>query len=149
MTILARQCGIEVELDDEAVQSLVPPALEDWSPAEEVLADAFIKQMEAYDEEKTELMAKAEANDEVLRFVGVVDVETNRSSLRQPAPTRIPPVRVARSARRRICAFSTGDIGLFSLWLSRAAVKNLGGNRHGVAGRYADVIQTPCVARAC
>ena len=76
VTILARACGIEVELDDVPVESLVPAALQDWSPAEgEVLADAFIQQMEAYDQEKADLIAKADAAGEVLRFVGVVDVE--------------------------------------------------------------------------
>ena len=34
MTILARQCGIEVELDDVPVASLVPDALADWAPKE-------------------------------------------------------------------------------------------------------------------
>ena len=34
MTILARQCGIEVDLDDVPVASLVPDALADWAPKE-------------------------------------------------------------------------------------------------------------------
>ena len=34
VTILARQCGIEIELEDVPVASLVPPALQDWAPAE-------------------------------------------------------------------------------------------------------------------
>lgn len=62
VTILARACGIEVELDSVPVQSLVPAALEAWAPKEgEVLADAFIAEMEAYDGEKAELIAKADA----------------------------------------------------------------------------------------
>jgi len=46
VTILARQCGIEIELGDVPVASLVPDALADWAPKEgEVMADAFIKEM--------------------------------------------------------------------------------------------------------
>ena len=48
VTILARQCGIDVELDTVPVESLVPASLQDWAPAEgEVLADAFVAQMKA------------------------------------------------------------------------------------------------------
>ena len=53
VTILARQCGLDVELDSVPVQSLVPASLQDWGPADgEVLADAFVAQMQAFDEEK-------------------------------------------------------------------------------------------------
>ena len=39
VTILARQCGLDVELDSVPVQSLVPASLQDWGPADgEVLA---------------------------------------------------------------------------------------------------------------
>ena len=66
VTILARACGIPVKLEDVPVSSLVPAALESWAPAAgDVLADAFIQEMEAYDGEKAELIAKADAAGEV------------------------------------------------------------------------------------
>ena len=46
---------------------------QDWSPAEgEVLADAFIAEMAAFDDEKAALIASADANGEVRRFVGLL-----------------------------------------------------------------------------
>jgi len=107
VTILARTCGVEVELEDVPVQSLVPAALQDWSPAEgQVLADAFIEQMEAYDAEKAELIAKAEAAGEVLRFVGVVDVEAKKVSVELKPYPKTHPFAGTQYADN-ICAFST------------------------------------------
>jgi len=75
VTILARQCGIEVELGDVPVASLVPDALAAWAPKEgEVMADAFIQEMEAYDGAMEAEYQEAEAAGNCLRFVGVVDV---------------------------------------------------------------------------
>jgi hypothetical protein len=59
VTILARACGIPVDLNDVPVASLVPPALEDWAPADgEVLADAFVAQMKAYDDENVRAISR-------------------------------------------------------------------------------------------
>ena len=56
-----------------------------------MLADAFIAQMQAYDAEKAELIAKADAAGEVLRFVGVVDVEAKKVSVElKPYPKSHP-----------------------------------------------------------
>jgi len=107
VTILARACGIPVDLADVPVASLVPPALEDWAPAEgEVLADAFVAQMKAYDDEKAALIAEADEAGMVLRFVGVVDVDAKTVSveLRQYAKTH--PFAGTQFADN-ICAFST------------------------------------------
>ena len=142
VTILARQCGIEVELDDVPVQSLVPPALQDWSPAEgEVLADAFIGQMEAYDDEKTELMAKAEANNEVLRFVGVVDVKAKKVSVELRTYPKTHPFAGTQYADN-ICAFSTERYTPQPLVIQGPGA----GAAVTAAGIYADVIR---VAQAC
>lgn len=92
VTILARQCGIEVALEDVPVESLVPSALQDWAPAEgAVLADAFIAEMKAYDEDKAALIAKADAAGEVLRFVGVVDVEAKTARVELKAYPKTHP----------------------------------------------------------
>lgn len=82
VVILARECGVEVELDDVPIKSLVPDALENWKPKDgEVLADAFVKEMAAFDDEKTSLMAEADKEDMVLRFVGSIDVANKKCAV--------------------------------------------------------------------
>ena len=81
--ILARECGMQVELSDIPIKSLVPDALKDWKPAAgENMRDAFVKAMEAFDDEKTQLMAEAEAKDMILRFVGIVDVANKKCEVK-------------------------------------------------------------------
>ena len=107
VTILARACGVEVDLDDVPVSSLVPSALEDWMPAEgEVMADAFIEQMKAYDDEKDALIKSAEDNGMVLRFVGVVDVDSKKVSVELREYPKTHPFAGTQFADN-ICAFST------------------------------------------
>jgi len=61
----------------------VPDALANWQPKEgEVLADAFVREMAAFDDEKTALMAEAEKDDMVLRFVGSIDVVNKKCSVK-------------------------------------------------------------------
>jgi aspartokinase/homoserine dehydrogenase 1 len=81
--ILARECGMEVELGDIPIKSLVPEALKDWKPAAgENMRDAFVREMAKFDDEKTALMAEADAKGMVLRFVGVVDVENKKCEVK-------------------------------------------------------------------
>lgn len=142
VTILARQCGVEVELGDVPVQSLVPAALEDWSPAAgEVLADAFIEQMKAYDDEKAELIAKADAAGEVLRFVGVVDVEAKKVSVELKPYPKTHPFAGTQYADN-ICAFSTERYAPQPLVVQGPGA----GAAVTAAGIYADVLK---VAKSC
>lgn len=107
VTILARQCGMNVELEDVPVESLVPKPLKDWSPKEgEVLADAFIAEMAKFDAEKTELMAQAEAAGEVLRYVGIVDVVNQKVSVELRNYPKTHPFAGTQWADN-ICAFNT------------------------------------------
>jgi len=83
VTILSREIGMNIELDDVPVKSLVPDALQNWSPpAGATLADAFIKEIEAYDDEMDALITEAEAAGEVLRFVGAIDVKYGSASVK-------------------------------------------------------------------
>jgi len=107
VTILARACGIPVDLNDVPVASLVPPALEDWAPADgEVLADAFVAQMKAYDDEKAALIKEADEAGMVLRFVGVVDVEAKTVGVELRQYPKTHPFAGTQFADN-ICAFST------------------------------------------
>merc|ERR1719437_254899 len=50
VTILGREMGLKLELDDVPVKSLVPEALQDWSPPEgQNLGDAFVEGLKDYD----------------------------------------------------------------------------------------------------
>jgi len=83
VTIVARELGLKLELDDVPVKSLVPDALQDWQPADGAnLGDAFVKELEAYDDEMDALLEKAEAAGEVLRFVGAIDLKEGKASVK-------------------------------------------------------------------
>merc|ERR1719410_3064857 len=50
VTILAREIGLKLELDDVPVKSLVPEKLQNWSPPDGVkIGDAFVKDLSAFD----------------------------------------------------------------------------------------------------
>ncbi|CAE8742314.1 unnamed protein product [Polarella glacialis] len=83
VTILARELGLKVELEDIPVKSLVPEALQKWEPPAGVkLGDAFVKELAAFDGEMSSLLEEAEAANEVLRFVGAVDVKSGKASVK-------------------------------------------------------------------
>lgn len=78
VTILAREMGLKLELDDVPVVSLVPEKLRDWQPpAGANVGDAFLEQLVKYDDEMTALIEEATAANEVLRFVGTIDLRSN------------------------------------------------------------------------
>lgn len=81
--ILARELGLKLELEDVPVQSLVPAQLQNWSPPPgEVLGDAFVRELAGYDDEMSSVMKEAEAANEVLRFVGVIDTRSGTASVK-------------------------------------------------------------------
>jgi aspartokinase/homoserine dehydrogenase 1 len=83
VTIMARELGLKLELDDVPVESLVPEKLRNWEPpAGAVLADAFIDELKNYDDEMTALLDAAEAANEVLRFVGSIDMKAGTASVK-------------------------------------------------------------------
>jgi len=83
VTILARELGLKLELNDVPVKSLVPEALQSWQPPTgSNLGDAFVKELTAFDGEMATLLQEADAAGEVLRFVGAVDVKTGAASVR-------------------------------------------------------------------
>ena len=142
VTILARACGIDVELDDVPVSSLVPEALQDWSPADgAVLADAFVEEMGAYDAEKTELISSAEEAGMVLRYVGVVDVPAKTVSVELRQYPKTHPFAGTQFADN-ICAFSTERYQPQPLVIQGPGA----GAAVTAAGIFADVIK---VAKAC
>lgn len=73
VVILGREMGLDLELDDVTVESLVPDALEDGS------IETFMERLPEYDERMTNILREARAEEQVLRFVGAVDHEGRAS----------------------------------------------------------------------
>jgi aspartokinase/homoserine dehydrogenase 1 len=73
VVILAREMGMPIDLDDVAVSSLVPEALQQGTVAE------FLAALPAHDEAMEEARRSAAAAGNVLRFVGRVTREGDAS----------------------------------------------------------------------
>nr|GMD72777.1 bifunctional aspartokinase/homoserine dehydrogenase, chloroplastic-like [Ipomoea batatas] len=76
VVILARECGLKLELSDLPVQSLVPEKLQASASAED-----FMQQLPKFDQDMTKQRMEAENAGEVLRYVGIVDVANERGSV--------------------------------------------------------------------
>lgn len=75
VTILAREAGAAVELQNVEVQSLVPEELRDTS---KVSVDELMKRLGDHDGEMRAMLEEADKNGEVLRYVGVADLAEGR-----------------------------------------------------------------------
>lgn len=71
--ILARECGLKLELSDIPPESLVPEPLRATTSAEE-----FMDQLPQFDDDWAKKLQAAEDAGEVLRYVGVVDVSNEK-----------------------------------------------------------------------
>jgi aspartokinase/homoserine dehydrogenase 1 len=71
--ILAREAGLTPELDDIAVESLVPPALA-AAPVDE-----FLERLRDFDAPMAERVAAAKRADRVLRYVAEIDVKAGHA----------------------------------------------------------------------
>ncbi|XXG48440.1 hypothetical protein AAC387_Pa02g2887 [Persea americana] len=74
--ILARESGLKLELSDIPVQSLVPEPLRLSASADE-----FMERLPKYDADIAKKRHDAEAADDVLRYVGVVDVINEKGNV--------------------------------------------------------------------
>ncbi len=74
--ILAREAGLQLELDDIEVESLVPAALADAS------VDEFLERLVDFDEPMAERVAAAARDGNVLRYVADVDINTGTARVR-------------------------------------------------------------------
>jgi aspartokinase/homoserine dehydrogenase 1 len=89
LVILARECGLELELDGVAVESLVPEALG------AIGVEAFMERAHEMDAALAGRLAAARANGRVLRHVARIDAEGNaRVAVVEMAPGH--PFAVAR-----------------------------------------------------
>ena len=67
LVILAREIGLEINVDDVKIENLLPESLFDDSSVEE-----FLKKLPKYDSNMTEKVSEASKRNEVLRYVGVI-----------------------------------------------------------------------------
>ncbi len=67
LVILAREMGLDLELDEVRIESLVPESLRQCTVEE------FLDTLSSYDPTMTDRFDQANGRDEVLRYVGVVD----------------------------------------------------------------------------
>jgi aspartokinase/homoserine dehydrogenase 1 len=74
--ILARETGLMVEMEDIPVMSLVPEPLRALRGGDEYMA-----RLPEFDKEMETKLKEAEATGEVLRYVGVVDLEAGKGSV--------------------------------------------------------------------
>lgn len=75
--ILARECGLQLELDDIKIDQLIPESLQALDSVDE-----FLDKLPSFDAEIEAKRKDAEASGKVLRFVGIVDVNANEGSVR-------------------------------------------------------------------
>ncbi len=76
VTILARECGLDLELEDVPVRSLVPEPLQSVDSAEE-----YLRRLPEFDGEMQSMVNEAKEAGECLRFVGVVDPVSGTGSV--------------------------------------------------------------------
>lgn len=76
VTILARECGLMVELSDIPVESLVPGPLQQVASSEE-----YMRRLPEFDGDMAAKMAEADKSGQVLRYVGVIDVQNKKGSV--------------------------------------------------------------------
>jgi len=88
VVILAREMGLRIELEDVALEGLVPPELQGGG------VDDFLCRLRGHDEAFAGLCREAQARGERLRFVGVVDREGHASVRLRGYPATHPFARL-------------------------------------------------------
>lgn len=75
--ILARECGLQLQLDDIKIDKLLPESL---SALDSV--DEFLEKLPSFDAEIEAQRKDADSSGMVLRFVGIVDVKANQGAVK-------------------------------------------------------------------
>ena len=84
LIILAREMGLEVEMDSVQVESMVPEDLRSAS------VDEYLNSLGKHDQAVAELLSSAHAQGAVLRYVGTIDADGNMSAGLRTYPREHP-----------------------------------------------------------
>ena len=79
LVILAREMGLQIELGDVKVENLVPEVLRKGS------VDEFLRGLPEHDGSLAERVQRARARSEVLRYVGVIEVDRTADAAARPS----------------------------------------------------------------
>ena len=99
LVILAREMGLDIELDDVDVESLAPVELN------EVSVDEFLDGLERIDESMADRLEQARANQQVLRYVASLDQHGKAAVSLQSLPDNHPFANLALTDN--VVAFTT------------------------------------------
>jgi len=88
LVILAREMGLDLEMEDLEIEGLVPEGLEDGS------VEAFFEKLPEADDYFAEILEEARSNDKVLRFVGQVNRDGEASVRLRRYPEDHPFARI-------------------------------------------------------
>ena len=75
LVILARELGLELNLEDVELESLVPPGLEAGSP------EVFLDSLAGLDDAMLDRLRAAQSRGHVLRYVGLLDRATSKATV--------------------------------------------------------------------
>ncbi|GMH32260.1 hypothetical protein BSKO_00094 [Bryopsis sp. KO-2023] len=73
VVVLARECGMKIDLNDLDIESLVPEPLQGVASVDE-----FMEKLPQFDEQMLQRVKEADDQGSVLRYVGVVDVANQK-----------------------------------------------------------------------
>ncbi|MEO7386860.1 MAG: ACT domain-containing protein, partial [Gammaproteobacteria bacterium] len=82
LIILSREMGMRLEMKDLVVESLIPPGLESGTP------EVFLDALAAHDTAMAKRWAKADAAEQVLRYVGRLDKQSGTATVQLEALPR-------------------------------------------------------------
>ncbi len=77
VVILAREIGVNIEMEDVPVESLVPKELS----GADVSVDEFMRRLPEFDDGLTAMASEAKTAGELLRYVGYVDAANGKCSV--------------------------------------------------------------------
>eukprot|EP00439_Symbiodinium_sp_Y106_P064287 s323_g10.t1 len=108
VVILARELGLELELEDVAPESLVPGTLI-WNPpnadTRSTVSD-FVRHLREFDGDMTEKVAQARVQNKVLRYVGTINVSSRTARISLMPVLRDHPLAALRHADNMVAISS-------------------------------------------
>jgi aspartokinase/homoserine dehydrogenase 1 len=138
VVILARQIGMDVEMSDVQVESLIPDEIikKEYPEDRKAMQQELLDDLKVMDESMLERFRAAEQNDSVLRYKFVIDAETGKCKCSlEPVPRTDPLYRL--KANENLVAFETDLYTTSPLIVKGAAA----GPELAAAGIFSDLLR--------